>query len=55
MHFQLYPEEKRDEIAEYYLTGDEQTKHKQKQIMKAYNNLLLRFNILNAYQLQIMA
>lgn len=51
----LYPEEKRDEIAEYYLTGDEQTKHKQKLIMKAYNNLLLKFNILNDYQLQIMA
>lgn len=51
----LYPEEKRDEIEEYYLEGEEQEKHKQKGIMKAYRKLLFKLNIFDDNQLQIMA
>ena len=40
---QLYPEEKRDEIEGFYLEGEEQIRHRQKQIKKAWGRLLSNF------------
>lgn len=51
----LYPEEKRDDIEGYCLEGEEQEKHKQKLIMKAYKQLLSNFALWNDCQLQVMA
>lgn len=50
----LYPEEKRDEIEGYYLEGEEQIRHKQKMIKKAYGLLLAKLSFFDDYQLQIM-
>lgn len=50
----LYPEEKRDEIEQYYLEGEELIKHKQKLLMKEYGHLLSKLNyFFDEYHLQI--
>lgn len=51
----LYPEDKRDEIEGYYLEGEAQAEHRQKQIKKAFGYLLAKFNFLNDDEVQIMA
>lgn len=50
----LYPEDRREEIEGYYLEGEEQIKHKQKLVKKAFGNLISNFNFFEEYQLQIM-
>ncbi|MBQ8215130.1 MAG: helix-turn-helix transcriptional regulator [Clostridia bacterium] len=50
----LYPEEKRDEIEQYYLEGEELIKHKQKLLKKEYGHLLSKLNyFFDEYHLQI--
>lgn len=51
----LYPEEKRDEIEGYYLEGEAQAEHKQKQIKKAFGQLLAKFNFYNDDEVRMMA
>ena len=52
----LYPEEKRDEIEEYYLEGEELKKHKQKLIKKEFDHLLSKLDFfLDDFNLQIAA
>lgn len=51
----LYPEEKHDEIEGYYLEGEEQAAHRQKQIKKAFYGLLSKFNFYDHDEVQMMA
>ncbi len=52
----LYPEEKRDEIEQYYLEGKEQEKHKQKLMQKKWGHLMAELNYhFDDYHLQIAA
>ena len=51
----LYPEDKRDEIEGYYLEGEAQAEHRQKQIKKAFGYLLAQFNFHNDDEVRIMA
>lgn len=50
----LYPEEKRDEIEEFYLDGEEKIKHRQRQIMKAFGKLISKFNFGDDREVLIM-
>ena len=50
----LYPEEKRDEIEQYYLEGEELIKYKQKLLKKEYGHLLSKLNyFFDEYHLQV--
>ena len=51
----LYPEDERDEIVGYYLEGEALAEHKQKQIKKAFERLLARFDFYNDDEVRVMA
>ena len=52
-YVELYPEDKRDEIEEFVLEGEELLKHKQKRKMKAFGLLLAELNFWDDYELHV--